>query len=372
MKRGLVFWDQVDWPEEEFRLRVDGITAALRGAGLDALLIYGDACQSGALSYLTHFIPYADTGLLVLPAEGSPKIFTTHALRNMAWFKTITWVNDIVCTSHIGPDCAEHLRSLGGRLLRIGTVPKRIFPKVIASAVRERTGARLMDFTRTFEGFRAAKSDREIAYVRKAGEIAAAGLAALTSRLRPGVTGYEVAAEVEWTIRGLGSEDLICLIRADDDVELTLPSARQILRSVSIEIAVEFNAYWAKMGRTMLLDGPRVKGGTGRERFEDACLAGIETWSKAHSVSAFREALQNRWDTPLSLQVDYGLEPYWGMNAFSDIDESVLLDRQGSIFIQLSSAGADRAGYLWTDTLIFKQGDLEPITGIHRSGRFTK
>ncbi len=366
MKRGLIFWDRAAWPEEEFRLKIERVRIAMRREGLDVLLVYGDACQSGDLSYLTHFIPYADTGLFVLPAHGRPRLFTTHALRNMAWFRTITWVEDIVCTNHIGDECAMYLGGLGISGPRIGTVPARAFPHAVVSAVLARTGAVLSDFTAAYEELRAVKSDYELASVRKAGTIAVAVLQGLSGCWRPGITGFDIAAEAEREARSLGSEDLFCFIQADNDSELTLPAAGRILRRASVEIAIEYNGYWAKLGRTMILEGP-VDISSSLDRFGDAYRAGLEAWQGNRHLPSFFENVRARWGAPVAFQTDFGLEPYWGMNPLRDKSGDGILKDQGVLYLQATAILKGWGRFLRTDTFAFKDGKPELITGLHRS-----
>lgn len=55
MKRGLIQWNKNEVPEREFESRIEKIKKLMKSRGLDAVAIYGDACQSNNLSYLTNF-----------------------------------------------------------------------------------------------------------------------------------------------------------------------------------------------------------------------------------------------------------------------------------------------------------------------------
>jgi len=51
------------------------------------------------------------------------------------------------------------------------------------------------------------KSEEEIKYLRRASKIADEGHKMAAEVIKPGMREYEVAAEVEYTMRKLGSED---------------------------------------------------------------------------------------------------------------------------------------------------------------------
>jgi len=136
MKRGLIQWNKKEVPMEEFESRIEKTKSLMESQGVDILAIYGDACQSNNLSYLTNFFPYADTGIFVLPMNKTPKIFTTHAYRNMPWFNTITWVQDIVCTDDIGTESAMYLKTFDLTGKKIGILNTCSFPFPIYSILK--------------------------------------------------------------------------------------------------------------------------------------------------------------------------------------------------------------------------------------------
>jgi hypothetical protein len=368
MKRGLIFWDKNTWPEEEFFLRVEKVKVAMRSENLDAVVIYGDASQSGNLAYLTNFFPYADTGVFVLPLHSPPKLFTTHAYRNMSWFRTITWVKDIICTNFIGRDCADYLASIDKPYLRIGFVHTRAFPYPIFEAIQKRLRCDFMDFTGPYEDLRAIKSERELSYIWKAANIAMDSFRNLAGILHPGISGFDIAAELERNTRQQGAEDLFCFIQPDGSPEgLNWPNSRQILRYFSVEIAVEYNGYWSKLGRTMTLDSLFEAVQLGVSRFSEVYLESLRDWHVGQPARSFFEELKFRLQKlkepqDVLCQIDFGLEPYWGTHFLKNKNLERPIENRMALYLQASLALSDNLRVLRSDTIVIKNSKPTLIT----------
>jgi ectoine hydrolase len=365
MKRGLIFWDKNAWPIEEFFLRVEKLRVAMRTAKLDAVVIYGDANQSGDLAYLTHFFPYADTGVFILPLDSPPRLFTTHAYRNMAWFSTITWVKDIICTNFIGQDCADYLASMDKPSFRIGFVPARIFPQPIFEAIQKRLGCDFVDFTGVYEDLRTIKSERELSYIRKAADIALDSFRNLSGILHPGISGFDIAAELERSARLHGAEDLFCFIQPDGSSPgLTWPNSTRILRYLSVEIAVEYNGYWSKFGRTMTLNSSFEPVQRGLDRFSEVYLGSLKDWPVGQSTRSFFKTLKSRLQKlgesqSILFQIDFGLEPYWGVPFLKNRHIEIPIENHMALYLQASLTVADDLRLLRSDTIVIK--DSKPV-----------
>jgi Xaa-Pro aminopeptidase len=365
MKRGLIAWDRETWPEEEFRQRIEQIKGAMRRNGLDAVLIYGDANQSGDLAYLTHFIPYADTGVFALPIQARPKLFTTHAYRNLPWFETITWIDDIICTNNLGGECADYLSLLNVPNPRIGAVPAQSFPYPVARAVEKRLSCQIIDFTDPYEEIRVVKSDRELSSISTAADIALDSFSGLVSELRPGISGFDIAAELERAARSKGAEDLFCFIEADGASDgLSLPNAKPIFQHASIEIVVEYNGYWTRLGRTVVLDASLITLGNRLGQFTNAYLKCLDHWRPGHTIRSLCQELSSRWKGPVHIQVDYGLEPYWGTYAFkNECAEGTFRDNM-ALYLQASTILRGGLRLLRTDTIVLKDSKPGLITAL--------
>ncbi len=376
MKRGWIFWDKKALSPEELARRIKDFRERMQSRGCDAVIVYGDANQSGNLSHLTHFFPYADTGAFVLPSAGAPRLFTTHAYRNMPWFRTISWVEDICCTNAIGAECAGFLEALKPPPRKIGIVDLRTFPFAIYEETQRRLSCGFVDMTDDYQSLRIKKSEAELGYVQKAAEIAAKSFAELAAALRPGWSGFDIAAELELAARRMGAADLFCFIQPDGSPEgLTWPDARAFDRSVSVDIAVEFGGLWARLGGTFVPEpAPKLV----RSRI-DQCAAVFddlhETKFSNQKFGAFAGFLEDRLEkidgvSRSSLLFNPGLEPYWGGELMESRWEASRLDDHAVLFLQAALDFDDGFRLLRTETLIVRHSGLNRAAPFDDPGLF--
>ncbi len=324
MKRGLIQWNKNEVPEKEFETRIQKTKSLMRARGVDVVAIYGDACQSNNLSYLTNFFPYADTGLFVLPLSEYPRLFTTHSYRNIPWFNTITWVKDIVCTGDIGKECVKYLSAFNLERRRIGLVNARSFPYPIYCRLQDSLGCGFSDLTEDFEKIRMVKTKVEMEFIKRAMRITALSFERVKKIFRRGITGYDLASEVELIARKNGAEDVLCLILPDSSpFGLSLPTSDPFKTMCSVEISAEYQGHWAKLGRTLIsADAPKEVGVKLKEfiqRYQSAA-AKLQVGTSFASWAAELRTQLDSLDMLEKIEIysDPGLEPYWGIHRNTD------------------------------------------------------
>jgi len=320
MKRGLIQWNKNVVPIEEFEFRIGKTKKTMESRGVDVLAIYGDACQANNLTYLTNFFPYADTGIFVLPLAETPKLFTTHAYRNIPWFNTITWVKDIVCTDHIGEESAEYLKTLDLAGKKTGLVNTRSFPFPIYSVFQKGLACDFIDFTKDFEKIRMVKTKVEKEFTTQAAHIAASSFERVRKAFRQGISGYELAAEVELNSRKKGAEDVLFLIQPDcSPCGLSLPTPDPIEKMCSLEISVEYQGCWAKLGRTLFLEEASQEYEARLGELSRGFCVAVKNLRAGSPFSSLAAELRNQCalsggNGSLEVYFDPGLEPYWGIH----------------------------------------------------------
>src|SRR5215469_859761 len=105
LKRGYTAWDQALLPADEFTERVSSVRAAMRAAGLDALLVWGTQYEYADFTYLAG-MPTA--GTLLLTREGDPAVFTGGGGRELPFQRSLTWITQL---SAAGPTPGKSLRT---------------------------------------------------------------------------------------------------------------------------------------------------------------------------------------------------------------------------------------------------------------------
>lgn len=113
------------------------------------------------------------------------------------------------------------------------------------------------------EEIRRSKTPRELAILRQAADLADRGYQHFADVIEPGMTEYELVAEVEAFLKTNGAEDNFMLI-ASGGTEVTgmkPPTERrfQLGDSVTTELTPQVDGYWAQICRTLVLGEPNSK-----------------------------------------------------------------------------------------------------------------
>ncbi|MGH7058002.1 MAG: M24 family metallopeptidase [Acetobacteraceae bacterium] len=262
---------------EEFHERQRRVAAVLVARGLDALLMF----QQESMYYLTGYdsFGFCFFQCLVFGAGGRLALLARSADLRQA--ERTSLVHDI----RIWPDAAdadparqlrELLESLGLRGSRIG----------IETATSGLTYANGLALARALDGFctleaadhlvdrlRAVKSDAELAYVRRAGELADDALEAALGEIAPEVDEGRIPAEMQAAVLAGGGDYPAneFVIGSDADALLCrYKSGRARLAAedqLTLELAGVYRHYHAALMRTVLIGRPMPQ----LERMHAAC-----------------------------------------------------------------------------------------------------
>ena len=129
MKRGLIEWDPRELSRETLQGRVERCQALLQERGLDGAVFYTSVAQPVMGRYLTHFLPYWNHGVLVLPREGDPLLCVGLSNRVFPWIKSTSTLTEIRASRNLGADAAKALRDRGARRVGLGdrgSIPYRV------------------------------------------------------------------------------------------------------------------------------------------------------------------------------------------------------------------------------------------------------
>jgi Xaa-Pro aminopeptidase len=129
--------------------------------------------------------------------------------------------------------------------------------------VGEVTQSTPVSATLEIEEIRRAKTPTEIEWVKKAAALADRGYEQFVKVCEPGMTEFELVAEVESFIKAHGAEDNFMLV-ASGGAEVTgmkPPTARkfQVGDSVTTELTPQINGYYAQICRTLVIGEPNDK-----------------------------------------------------------------------------------------------------------------
>ncbi len=113
------------------------------------------------------------------------------------------------------------------------------------------------------EEIRRVKTAEELDWIRKAADLADRGYEQFVRVCEPGMTEFELVAEVEAFVKANGAEDNFMLV-ASGGTEVTgmkPPTARKFLPgdSVTTELTPQINGYYAQICRTLVIGEPSAK-----------------------------------------------------------------------------------------------------------------
>jgi Creatinase/Prolidase N-terminal domain len=250
MRRGLISRSLIELPDAVLDARIARTHAALREAGLDALLVYTNNTRTAGASWFTGFVPYWSEALLVLLGERPPVLVAALTYRVKSWIERTSRVADVVHTPRVGleaarmiagakADAAVGIADLGG--LAAGIVADL------------RTGGprlKLHDATALFERVRGRADPAEIALAMKAATIARQALAQVSGE-RLG----EIIAAVERTARVLGAEEIYVAAAPDlaRDCRLRrIEGEAKRGESFAVRVSVGYKGTWVRLVRSFM------------------------------------------------------------------------------------------------------------------------
>lgn len=124
-------------------------------------------------------------------------------------------------------------------------------------AIQQGSGSAPVSATGDVEELRRVKTPEEVACMQKAAELADRGYQHFAEAVEPGMTEYELVAEVEAFLKSNGAEDNFMLI-ASGGTEVTgmKPPTERRFRTgdqVTTELTPQLGGYWAQICRTLVV-----------------------------------------------------------------------------------------------------------------------
>jgi Xaa-Pro dipeptidase len=248
---------------DEFARRRERACAALAGRGLDGLLMFNQASMHWLTGYDT--FGYCFFQCLVQRADGDLVLLTRAPDLRQARHTSL--IDDIrVWVDREGSDAARQLRTL---LAEKGLAGKRLGIEYEAHGLTAANGRRLdaaldgfarsEDASELIARLRAVKSPAELAYVRRAGELADAALDSALATTRAGADEGEILAAMQGAVLagggdypgnpfiiGSGADALLCRYKSG---RRRLDAKDQL----TLEFAGVWRHYHACLMRTLLV-----------------------------------------------------------------------------------------------------------------------
>ena len=211
-------------PATEFKQRRENLQQLMHAHSIDLLFFYGDdraVFGANHTRWLTNYSAHFEPVLTVVPRTG--EIHSATGAESETFYEYTARIGQIHVVNEFNMPEEEYpytkpisfksfldilLQEAGTSQARIGFVTESSFPYWLVNLVKSFSFSQVaMDsFEADYRMMRASKSEAEIAVLKYGFEIAEAGLEAGIAALEIGVSEREVAAEIEYTMRKMGSE----------------------------------------------------------------------------------------------------------------------------------------------------------------------
>ena len=300
-------------PKSEFHERKVKIQKLMEEHGVDLLFFYGDdraVFGANHTRWLTNYAPHFEPICTVVPRMG--EIHSATGAESETFYSNTAKIGEIHVVNEFNMPEEEYpytkpisfsqfvknaAQEIGGAKLKYGLLGEASFPgwliKLIESVNLEKVStSKLEDEYRVI---RSSKSENEIAVLKYGFKIAEAGLEAGLSALKVGVSEREVAAEIEYVMRKMGSEgsgiDTIVGFGKTNTYPILTRTTFNKLNAgdlALLTIAPRYEGYHGVIGRPVSIGKPKpeIKHAIdGAIRASQACVAKLKVGAIGSEIS---------------------------------------------------------------------------------------
>jgi len=291
--------------ETEKKRRQEALQKLLAQKELQALVLIGN--MTVGHSYHGDFRWYTDNHIFfqrqvaVLFPGIDPILFNYSDFSKRASMER-SMVKDVRVSTNFIADTVTLIKAQGAAKGKIG-VNFEMLPTTWYRYLRtELPDAQLLDVHEDIMAIRFQHSDEEIEIYRKGAALADQGFQAALNMIRPGVTEYEIVAEIEYVSRRQGTDEHFTLIGSGQfsfNMERSLPlpvspSERKIQagESIVLEITPRYKGYWTQLVRMVNVGKPNEELRKMQTVARDAIRRGIEEIQPGRRVKDVALAMQ--------------------------------------------------------------------------------
>ncbi len=341
---------------------------AMADAGIEAMLVYGNAWQNDYLRYATDFGILEGQALAVVRSDGHVTLCLDSPLevdRATAGCPDV----EVVYAPNVVRAAEVELNRLGNQ--RIGLAPYRLIPRGITACKYLNT----CDQTELLDGLLMGKLQSEIAALRRAAWLADVGYGVFREAARPGRADYELIAEVEAFYRSKGVDDNFQIIGVGGpEVRGMAPPSGKRLKEgdlVTTELTPCVDGYYTQICRTLVVGLPNPHQLAAFAIYREAMEAGIAAVRDgvtAADIARAENEVFRRYGLGAYVTDEYTRVRGHGIGLFADTKPHILEDvdtriDEGMTLIVHPNTYHPVVGYLVLgDSLVVTQDGCEMLT----------
>jgi Xaa-Pro dipeptidase len=234
--------------------RYSAIREKMHQDKLDSLIVAGrDGYMSrGNIRYITNYGIIAGEQYCVFRPDNVP-VFISGKTPAAFRLSKGEWPLEIRTTSDPAAQAVKELMSVD-KGNKVGIIGLQDISVPTYLTVREQFGSRLVDATNIFKQLRLIKSSEEIAKMRVSAEVADEVYKLVKDMVRPGLSGYEIYAEIKKTIIKKGCEYSFEIISTQGtSMNLFHPTGEKLVNNgiLSLEMTPCYDGYFAQLPITI-------------------------------------------------------------------------------------------------------------------------
>lgn len=292
--RNTPYYEDAEYPtfsDEEFERRYELTREKMDRRGVDVLVVPGGPYHwsyGGGMLWLSgHWNWHSMVEYVVVPAEGEPALVYSFGGTHAEATRRVVYPDDVRPSrgGSFGEVISEVIEDRGYENSRVGVAQAdwrfEDFPPInhVQTMRAELPDASVELVEDFFHELMHRKSEEELEYHRKAGELAVDALYAMRDRAEPGVTEYELeAAAASAAMEGGGQVDFLIIgsTPMDDPAQVfgnPRPSHRELSEGDIIinELAIGYEGYTTQIGISICVGEPTDRV---REMFDEITLPG--------------------------------------------------------------------------------------------------
>jgi Xaa-Pro aminopeptidase len=316
----------------------------------DLLLLYGHTWRKDYFRCLVNFNFSGPHAIAAVDREGQVHVIVCDPWDNEGLN------NEAIFELDFAEALARFIKVSGAK--KIAVAGKEIMQSRFTSADH-------ISATYAIEELRRVKTEDELVRIRQAAELSDRGYQHFAEAAQPGMTEYELVAEVEGFLKANGAEDNFMLIASGgtEVVGMKPPTERKLEPgdSVITELTPQIDGYWAQICRALILGEPTQKQleayaifAEARQAAEDLLAPGVNIADVARVQNdVFRKFGYGEYTGPKYTRVrghNLGLYPDENPYVLEDVNYIV---KEGMVVIAHPNTYLPLSGYMvFGDTLL--------------------
>jgi Xaa-Pro aminopeptidase len=264
------------------------LNEAMEEAGVDLMILFGNAWQNDYLRYAADFGILEGEGIAVVRRDGDTTLYLDDSFEAERAAIECPDIGIVASDDMVG-EVADLLTRAGN--LRLAAGPRRTLPSRL-SQYRDEHG--VLDATSMIDRLLMLKTEEELNAIRSAAHLADEGYAVFRGAAREGRADYELVAEIEAFFRANGVDDNFMLVGVGGpEVRgMTPPTGRRLRRGdlVTTELTPCVDGYYVQICRTLAVGEPSAAQQKAFSVYHEAMLAGIATVAPGVTAAAVAKA----------------------------------------------------------------------------------